>query len=200
MDIEAVLRAAAPTTGRIKRRNINAPGRVLLLADTDFLLSMPSSGGTELIIQPMATMGWTRGSGDVIELVFRFQNNGLGSPSVVSSQSMKLATSASTASGSAVLTFAATTGLTDGLKAVGTGIPAGTTVLSHTGTTVTLSQNTTGVASGANINFGEKTATLNAGPTVDVAIDWVGLDPSTWLNGMGATLVSRATDDWSALA
>lgn len=200
MDIADVLRALAPTTGRLKRRYINAPGRKLVLADTDFLLSFPSSGGTELILQPMATLGWTRGAGDVIELVFRFVNDGLGNVSVVSSQSMKLATNALTANGSAVLNFAATTALADNVAVSGVGIPANTTLLSHTGTTATLSQPTTGVANAAHINFGEKDAVLNAGQTSDIAIEWNGLDPASWLQNMGATLVSRGVDSWTALA
>jgi hypothetical protein len=69
-------------------------------------------------------------------------------------------TSASTASGSAVLTFADTAGVTAGQPAQAVGIPSGTTVLSLTSTTVTLSANTTGVASGALVKFGDASGAL----------------------------------------
>ncbi len=64
-------------------------------------------------------------------------------------------TSALTAANGNVLTFAATTGVAVGNTVSGTGVPAGTTVVAVTSTTVTLSQTSTaGVASGATITFG----------------------------------------------
>lgn len=67
---------------------------------------------------------------------------------------VRLETNALTAAGSPVLNFADTTGVVDGMVASGSaGIPDGTLVLSHTGISVTLDQNTTGVASGEVISF-----------------------------------------------
>lgn len=66
-----------------------------------------------------------------------------------------LTTSALTAANGNVLTFAATTGVAVGQTVSGTGIPADTTVIAFTGTTVTLSRSSTaGVASAAAITFG----------------------------------------------
>ncbi len=66
---------------------------------------------------------------------------------------LNLVTSAATLAGSPILTFTATTGVVDGMAVFGTGIPNNTFVLSHTGTTVTLTLNTTGVAISATIAF-----------------------------------------------
>lgn len=69
-------------------------------------------------------------------------------------QQVQINTSALTAANGNVLTFAATTGVSVGMNVSGTGIPAGTTVVAVTGTTVTLSQTSTaGVSSGATITF-----------------------------------------------
>lgn len=69
-------------------------------------------------------------------------------------QATIIATSALTAANGNVLTFAATTGIAVGMNVSGTGIPANTTVIATTGTTVTLSNSSTaGVASGASITF-----------------------------------------------
>lgn len=70
-----------------------------------------------------------------------------------------MATNAATAAGNAVLHFASTTGVVDGTPVnnltIGGVIPAGTTVLSHTATTVTMSASATGagVGSGDSIAF-----------------------------------------------
>lgn len=65
-----------------------------------------------------------------------------------------LSTNASTASGS-ILPFASTSGVAVGQTVTGTNIPAGSYVLSTSGTTVTLNTNISGtVASGATITFG----------------------------------------------
>ena len=65
----------------------------------------------------------------------------------------RLTTSVLTAPGSPVLTFLSTTGVVDGMMAGGTGVVYGSLVLSHTGTTVTLDTNTTGVAADALLTF-----------------------------------------------
>lgn len=70
-------------------------------------------------------------------------------------RAFSLVTSVSTASGNNVLTFAAAGTVSDGMAVAGTGIPPGTTVLSHTSTTVTLSNVSTGVSSGATVYFGD---------------------------------------------
>lgn len=82
------------------------------------------------------------------------------------------ATSASTTAGSAVLTFTSvpawvTAGMTAYNASAPSVIPSGTTVLSKTGTTVTLSANTTGagVANGANINFSAFGASSGTAPS-----------------------------------
>lgn len=80
---------------------------------------------------------------------------------------VRLATSAATLTGSPILTFTSTIGIVDGMVASGsTGIVAGSTVLSHTGTTVTLNNNTTGVASGATLSFTSMTTGFVAGYTI----------------------------------
>lgn len=77
-----------------------------------------------------------------------------------------LSTSATTASGSNVLTFAAVSGVSNGMVVSGTGIAYGSTVSSFTGTTVTLSLNTTGVATAAVIAFTTMTTAFQIGQTV----------------------------------
>lgn len=77
-----------------------------------------------------------------------------------------LATSASTVSGNAVLTFTSTTGVANGMVVSGTGVAYGSTVSSFTGTTVTLSLNTTGVASGATIAFTTMTTGFVTGQAI----------------------------------
>lgn len=70
-------------------------------------------------------------------------------------QSVVIATNALSAVGSNVLNFASTTGVINGMAVSGTGIIAGTTVVSFTGTTVVISQTSTaGVANAASITFG----------------------------------------------
>ena len=77
------------------------------------------------------------------------------------SRAFTIATSASTAANSNVLTFTATTGVSSGMGVSGTGIVAGTTVLSTTSTQVTLSTaSTAGVGSGVAIYFGDTTGDL----------------------------------------
>lgn len=73
-----------------------------------------------------------------------------------------------TNAGSAVLTFAATTGVVDGMVVTdgGAGVPPGTTVLSHTGTTVTMSANATAnVLVGTPITFSSMTSPFLPGDT-----------------------------------
>lgn len=71
------------------------------------------------------------------------------------SQAFSLATSASTAANSNVLTFTSTTGVSVGMSVSGTGVPDGTTVLAVNATTVTMSNvSTAGVGSAATIYFG----------------------------------------------
>lgn len=72
-----------------------------------------------------------------------------------------LSTSATTAANNNVLTFASTTGVSDGMSVSGTGVPAGATVLAHTSTTVTLSApSTAGVGSAVAIYFGDTSGDL----------------------------------------
>lgn len=74
-----------------------------------------------------------------------------------------LATSASTAALSNILTFASTTGISEGQAISGTGVPTGATVLTGgiTSTTVAMSlASTAGVSSGASITFGDSTGDL----------------------------------------
>lgn len=65
-----------------------------------------------------------------------------------------MTTTATTLAGSAVLTVASSRFVTRGMLVTGTGIPALTYVQSCTTTTITLTQNTTGVPSGTSITFG----------------------------------------------
>jgi hypothetical protein len=85
-------------------------------------------------------------------------------------QNAVISTSALTAANGNVLTFTATTGVANGMSISGTGVPAGTTVVAFTGTTVTMSQTSTaGVASAASITFsGDMVLTntsINSGQT-----------------------------------
>ena len=73
-------------------------------------------------------------------------------------EAFPLTTSASTTS-SNVLTFTSTTGVVDGSGVYATGIPDGSTVVSHTSTTVTIS-NVATVSSGATVLFGDVTGAL----------------------------------------
>lgn len=79
---------------------------------------------------------------------------------------VRLTTNALTLAGSPVLNFASTTGVVNGMVASGTGVVYGSTVLAHTGTTVTLNTNTTGVASGATLSFTSMTTGFVEGYTV----------------------------------
>lgn len=77
------------------------------------------------------------------------------------------ATSALTATGSAVLTFTGTAAITDGMMVFGVGIPAGAEVATHTATTVTLSAAVTAdVASGTPITFSSMTTPFVRGGLV----------------------------------
>jgi hypothetical protein len=68
---------------------------------------------------------------------------------------LSINTNALTAANGNVLNFAATTGVAVGQAVSGTGIPADTTVIAVTGTTVTMSKSSTaGVANAAAITFG----------------------------------------------
>jgi hypothetical protein len=74
-------------------------------------------------------------------------------PTSGSADSLALTTSAPTSSG-ATLTFASTTGVTTGMLAIGTNVPATAFVIGVTSTTVILNQSVSGtVASGATITF-----------------------------------------------
>ena len=76
--------------------------------------------------------------------------------------SVALVTNALTVANGNVLNFAATTGVVVGMTAIGTGYPVGATVISVTGTTVTLSAvSTAGVASGTTITFGGDMTMVN---------------------------------------
>jgi hypothetical protein len=80
---------------------------------------------------------------------------------------LRLDTSAATGSGSAILTFTSTIGVVNGMVASGsTGIVAGSTVSSHTGTTVTLNNPTTGVAISTPISFTSMTTAFTLGSTI----------------------------------
>lgn len=77
------------------------------------------------------------------------------------SQAFGLTTSAATAANGNTLTFTSAAAVTVGQSVVGTGIPAGATVLAKTTTTVTLSAvSTAGVSSGATIYFGDTSGKL----------------------------------------
>lgn len=79
------------------------------------------------------------------------------------SEAFPLTTSASTTS-SNVLTLTSTTGVVDGVGVYATGIPDGSTVVSHTSTTVTISSVAT-VSSGATVLFGDVTGDMKLAET-----------------------------------
>lgn len=91
-------------------------------------------------------------------------------------QAFGLATSSTSAAGSNVLTFAATTGVTAAMPIYGAGVPTGATVVATTSTTVTMSAvSVPGVGSGVTITFGDYTGdetmsatALTSGQTVTV--------------------------------
>ena len=103
--------------------------------------------------------------------------------------SVTLTTNALTASSSAVLNFASTTGVVTGMVAVGTGIPTAAYVIRISPTTVTLNQNTTGVASSASIIFAT-VGTFAYGSSGDGDV------PGTTLFG-SAYYTQPGQDDWS---
>jgi hypothetical protein len=77
-------------------------------------------------------------------------------------------TSAQTAAGNATLTFTATTGVVDGMVAIGAGIPPGATVVSHTATAVVLSAAATAIVPvGTPITFSSMTSPFLAGDVVN---------------------------------
>lgn len=76
-------------------------------------------------------------------------------------RAFSLTTNGTTAANNNVLNFASTAGVSDGMTVNGTGVPAGTTVLAHTSTTVTLSApSTAGVGSSVAIYFGDTSGDL----------------------------------------
>lgn len=91
-----------------------------------------------------------------------------GSQTIVLTVGFRVANSAQTASGNNVLTFASTAGVVDGMVVTaGVGVPAGTTVVSHTGTTTTISANTTAIVpTGTPITFSSMTSPFLPGDTV----------------------------------
>jgi hypothetical protein len=77
-------------------------------------------------------------------------------------------TSAQTVAGNTTLTFAATTGVLDGMMVFGTGVPPGAKVASHTATTVVLSAATTAIVPvGTPITFSSMTSPFLAGDIVN---------------------------------
>jgi hypothetical protein len=76
---------------------------------------------------------------------------------------LAISTSALTAAHGNVLTFTSTTGVAVGMTVSGTGVPAGATVESVTGTTVTITgTSTAGVSSATSITFGFEMSADNA--------------------------------------
>lgn len=116
-----------------------------------------------------------------------------------------LVTNAPTAAGSAVLHFASTTGVVDGSPAndltSGAVIPAGTTVLSHTATTVTLSANVAGagVASGDSIAF-VNNHSARAAFAIKVAQGNFNLQSAALAVLTNATIAAEANTDGSSSA
>jgi hypothetical protein len=87
------------------------------------------------------------------------------------SQAFSLTTSSLTSANSNILNFASTSGVTAGMSVAGAGIPAGTTVLAVTATTVSMSQaSTAGVSSGTQILFGNVTGDINLGAVIVTGI------------------------------
>ena len=85
-------------------------------------------------------------------------------------QAFALVTSGPTAANSNLLLFAAATGVVNGMKVLGSGIPSGATVSAVTGTNVLLSVPCpSGVASGTSIYFGDTTGDLWLQTTVLIA-------------------------------
>lgn len=83
------------------------------------------------------------------------------------SQAFALTTSASTAANGNVLTFTSAAGVTVGMDVYGSGVPAGTTVVAVTSTTVTLSQvSTAGIGSATEILFGDTSGDMFLAGTV----------------------------------
>lgn len=80
---------------------------------------------------------------------------------------IRLANSAQTASGNATLTFTSTTGVVDGMVIDGPGVAPGTTVVSHTGTTVLMSNVSTAIIPiGTTITFSSMTSPFLPNDTV----------------------------------
>lgn len=113
-----------------------------------------------------------------------------------------MVTNAATAAGNPVLHFASTTGVIDGSPAndltAGGVIPAGTTVLSHTATTVTLSNNVTG----AGVGIGDSIAFVNnhsarAAFAIKVAQGNYNLSAAAQQVLTNATIAAEAVNDGS---
>lgn len=145
--------------------------------------------GTTLTSTGTATVGTTTGTGTVNQLIqsasgnTRQLNFRSGSSSrwtilannTAETASVTLVTTADCPTGTNVLTFAATTGLAIGIFLDGnTNIPNGTSVSSFTGTTATLSANSTAdVPSGSSIVFNLRDGTLlQIGAYSNNGINW----------------------------
>lgn len=113
-----------------------------------------ASGGTKALSGSWAYTGQAGAGAGTAPGYYRLVKSGTCHMQGTCGPSVALNTSASTAVNGNVLTFASTTGVQVGHNVSGTGIPADTTVVAVTGTTVTLSRTSTaGVASGAAITF-----------------------------------------------
>lgn len=156
---------AAPT---LKLRTGAKPSNVFAAATGTLLVSMtlpstwqgaPSNGVSNL---SGTWSGTAAAAGDA----GHFQLFSAGSPADCKYQgditeAFSVTTSALSAINSNVLTFASTTAISVGMTVNATGIPAGTTVLEKTSTTVTLSRAlTAAIASSTDIFFGDTTGAL----------------------------------------
>lgn len=133
-----------------------------------------ASAGAKSLTSAFTLTGLAAAGGGTVATYFRIKNT---AGTVCHHQGtagglVAIPTTATTASGNAVLTFAATTGISVGMRVSGTGVAAGSRVVAVTGTTVTLDNVTTGVASGATVTFQHDATLDNAsianGQTVNV--------------------------------
>jgi hypothetical protein len=114
----------------------------------------PATEGASLVGAPSSSsLPGALNSGDSPFVAIALQT-GLQSFSVVANPvSIGVATTGTASSGSTSLTVASGTGIVEGQNVAGAGIAPGTTVQAISGTTVTLSQNTTAALSGTPVTF-----------------------------------------------
>lgn len=160
---------------KIDSANITVPAGITIMGGNPYTNWLSTAGpfaGNGFYLNSSYT--FIMGQGSSLNGLKIFRTGLLSSPTGTQSQDAVtawgaevkyLVTNGSTSIGSAVLNFASTTGVSNGMKIYGYGIPSGATVSSFTSTTVTMSANAFAtVYNGETVRFGSSVAvTLQSG-------------------------------------